>query len=304
MGFTARGEQLLRHPIASARAVARRARRLARARGATPCLVCGSRRTHVTTVQRKRRAYDIRVCEACGYLSNFTNTVDYSAFQSVESFKLSPRVGTAQHQGREFHMAQMGVAILRRPALQAMVFGAGRSLDYQHIARLPTVARVVMSDVVELTGEADFVNITEGTDERFDLIIACEVVEHFEDPRAEFRRLFELLTPGGLLVCSTNVYDGGNFAKHTYLYLRGHVSYYTPRALTHIARRSGLTVDFRTPAIAQGSVGPRKRYLLFTRSPEVVARTDEYFVDRPYAPSEDVAAFEALHEVEQGVTGN
>ena len=235
------------------------------------------------------------MCERCEYLSNFDNTVDYSAFQSVEAFKLSARVGTSEHRGREFHMAQMGVDILARPGLQVMVFGAGRSLDYQHIGRLPSVERVVMSDVVELTSEADFINIVEGTDERFDLIIACEVVEHFTDPRTEFRRLFELLTPDGLLVCSTNIYDGGNFKKHNYLYLRGHVSYYSRRAIEHIARKSRIAVDFRIPAIAQEGAGPRKRYVLFTRSGENVQRTEQYFADREYAPSEDVSAFEARH---------
>ena len=278
-----------------ARSLARRARSLVRVRAAEPCLVCGSWRTHVAVVPRTPRTYEIRVCERCEYLSNFDNTVDYSAFESVEAFKLSARVGTSEHRGREFHMAQMGVDILARPGLRVLVFGAGRSRDYQHIGRLAGVDRVVMSDVVELTTEADFINILEGTDERFDLIVACEVVEHFTDPRTEFRRLFELLTPGGLLVCSTNIYDGGNFTKHNYLYLRGHVSYYSRRAIEHLARTSGIGVDFRTPAIALAGAGPRKRYLLFTRSSAVVQRTQRYFADRKYAPSEDVSAFEANH---------
>lgn len=149
-----------------------------------------------------------------------------------------------------------------------------------------------MSDVVELTTEADFVNILEGTDERFDLIVACEVVEHFADPVAEFRRLFDLLTPEGLLVCSTNVYDGGNFAKHTYLYLRGHLSYYSPDAIARIADGAGLHHSLRTPEIALGRVGPRKRYVLFTPSAANVRRTDAYFAVHEYAPSEDEDAFE------------
>ncbi|MBC7631406.1 methyltransferase domain-containing protein [Aeromicrobium sp.] len=276
-----------RHPRRAAKAALRRVWP-----NGTPCLVCGSGRTHVTTVSRKRRTYEIRACEACGYLSNFENTVDYTAFDSVNNFKLTTRVGTANHKGREYFMAEMGVDILQRDHLQVMVFGAGRSLDYQHIGMLSQVERVVMSDVVELTSEADFINILEGTEERFDLIIACEVVEHFADPVTEFQRLFDLLTPEGLLVCSTNIYDGGNFAKHTYLYLRGHLSYYSEAAIGVLARNGGLHHDLRTPAIAQGKVGPRKRYVLFTKSDANVRNTATYFADRPYAPSEDETAFE------------
>lgn len=286
---------LARHPVQVGRGAARRLRRLTQIRGATPCLVCGSRRTHVTSVARQRRTYEIRVCERCGFLSNFANTVDYAAFKSVERFRLTPRVGTAEYQGREFHMAAMGITVLGRSGLDVMVFGAGRSLDYRHIGRLPEVSRVVMSDVVELTSEVDFINIRHGTDQRFDLIIACEVVEHFTDPRPEFARLIGLLRPDGMLVCSTNIYDGGNFAKHTYLYSRGHVSYYSAKAIKILARINNIGVDFRTPAIVLGTAGPRKKYLLFTRSSDNMRGIDRYFADRQYAPAEDVAAFEALH---------
>ncbi len=280
-----RVSQLVRHPREGASAVARIVR-------TPPCLVCGSKRSRTQVVERKKRSYEIRVCRRCQYVSNFTNTVDYTAFESVESFRLSPRVGTAEHQGREFHMAEMGAEILQRSGLKVMVFGAGRSLDYQHIAKLPAVERVVMSDVVDLGIDADFINITEGTSQRFDLIIACEVVEHFTDPRAEFPRLFKLLTKNGLLVCSTNIYDGRNVKNHRYLYSRGHTSYYSPQAIEVIARRSGMHHDFRIPAIATGSAGPRKRYVLFTRSRGNVRRIVDYFGRHAYAPSEDVGPTE------------
>jgi SAM-dependent methyltransferase len=256
--------------------------------GATPCLVCGSRRTYVQTVERKNRTYTIRICRRCQYVSNPDNTVDYTAFQSVEKFRLTRRVGTAEHKGREFHMAQMGADILGRSSLQVMVFGAGRSLDYRHIAELPEVKSVVMSDVVDLGIDADFINITQGTSRRFDLIIACEVVEHFTDPMTEFPRLFRLLSRNGLLVCSTNIYDGRNVANHTYLYSRGHVSYYGPRAIREIARRSHMLFDFRLPAIVTGTAGPRKRYVLFSRSARNMQQVVEYFGSHTYAPSEDV----------------
>jgi hypothetical protein len=227
---------------------------------------------------------------ACQYVSNPENTVDYTAFQSVEKFRLTPRVGTAEHKGREFHMAQMGAEILDRSALQVMVFGAGRSLDYRHIGQLPEVRSVVMSDVVDLGVDTEFINITKGTSRRFDLIIACEVIEHFPDPVTEFPRLFTLLGKNGLLVCSTNIYDGGNVARQKYLYSRGHVSYYSPQAIGEIARRSGMLYDFRLPLIATTSTGPRKRYVLFTRSSTIMRKTAEYFGNHAYAPSEDVGS--------------
>jgi SAM-dependent methyltransferase len=287
---------LLLHPRELAAAVSRRVR----ARQAPPgprCLVCGSGRTSEQVVVRpadvpRPGRYEIRVCEDCRFVSNAGNTVDYQSFDSVKRFKLTPRVGTEEHQGREFHMARMGAEVLQRSSLDAMVFGAGRSLDYRHIAGLPEVRSVVMSDVVDLGVDADFINITEGTDRRFDLIVACEVVEHFTDPRTDFARLFRLLKRDGLLVCSTNIYNGGDLAKHRYLYSPGHVSYYSPRAIREIAEQNRMRFDFRLPAVATGGPGPRKRYILFTRSAKNLRNVAEYFGGRPYAPSEDVRALE------------
>lgn len=285
----------MRHPGEGAQAVARRGReRVRRGRERStppvPCPVCDSPDSTLRVIERKdkNRTYTIRICKTCKHVSNAGNTVDYSAFTSIKRFRLTPRVGTEDHQGREFHMAKMGIDILQRSSLQAMVFGGGRSLDYRHIAKLPEVEGVVMGDVVDLGIDADFVNISEGTDRRFDLIIACEVIEHFTDPRTEFPRLFELLNDDGLLICSTNIYDGKNVAPHTYLYSRGHVSYYSPRAIREIADRSGMLFDFRVPEIVTGTAGPRKRYVLFTRSTANLQRTAEYFGWHLYAPSEDV----------------
>jgi SAM-dependent methyltransferase len=291
-----RMRHLVRNPRELARAVAARARRRRQPSG-DGCLVCGSTRRREQRVERgggqkNPGRYEIHICQDCQFVSNPGNTVDYTAFESVEQFKLTPRVGTEERQGREFHMARMGAEVLQRSSLDVMVFGAGRSLDYRHIAKLAQVRSVVMSDVVDLGVDTDFINIAEGTDRRFDLIIACEVVEHFTDPQPEFERLFNLLTKDGLLVCSTNIWDGRNLAKQGYLYGPGHVSYYSPRAIRIIAEKSRMLFDFRLPAIATGGPGLRKRYVLFTRSARNLRNAAEYFGAHPYAPSEDVQAFQ------------
>jgi hypothetical protein len=299
--------RLLRDPAAGVQAVTRRigahvvARHIGRLTAANthydlgredssedrrPCLVCGSRETRVRTIRRPKRNYEIRVCQQCRFVSNAGNTIDYTKFKSVRRFQLTPRVGTAERPGREYHMGVLGTHILRRNDLKVLVFGAGRSVDYQHIATLPSVERVVMSDVVDLRGEADFINITKGTSLRFDLIIACEVVEHFTDPRMEFSRLFDLLNDNGVLICSTDIYDSGDVAQQDYLYLRGHTSYYSPKAIAEIARRSGVLFDFRLPTFGLSFPGMRKRYVLFTRSVAELQNVAEHFGDHPYAPAE------------------
>jgi SAM-dependent methyltransferase len=282
----------LRHPRTLAGRVRGRLRRELSRRHPpeNACIVCLSRSTRVRTVKRAKRSFPLRICNNCGYVSNYTNTVDYTKFTSVDRFELTARVGTKERPGREYFMAEMGAEILGRGGLRVNVFGAGRSLDYLHIRALPGVERAVISDVVDLGLDDDFVNIRHGTSERFDLIIACEVIEHFVDPVTEFPRLLNLLTKDGLLVCSTNIYDGGDLAKQEYLYRRGHVSYYTPRAIAEISHRNRVHFDFRVPQMATTQGGPRKRYVLLTRSPKIMERIAVYFGDHTYAPSEDPRA--------------
>jgi SAM-dependent methyltransferase len=279
----------LRQPRTLPERVRGRVRRELRARRPpeNACIACFSVSTRIETIKRPKRTFPLRICNSCGYVSNYTNTVDYTKFTSVDRFELTARVGTEDRAGREFFMAEMGVAILGRAGLRVNVFGAGRSLDYLHIRALPGVERAIISDVVDLGLDEDFVNVANGTSERFDLIIACEVIEHFTDPATEFPRLFNLLTKDGLLVCSTNIYDGGNLAKQEYLYRRGHVSYYTPRTIAQICRRNRVHFDFRVPQMATTQGGPRKRYVLMSRSRKVMERAAIYFGDHTYAPSED-----------------
>jgi hypothetical protein len=98
--------------------------------------------------------------------------------------------------------------------------------------------------------------------------------------------LFRLLKPDGLLVCSTNVYDGGNLNRHKYLFIKGHTSYYSPEALLHLARRNKVFVDFRLPAVSS-RLGPRKRYVLFSKSVTRMQDVAAYFGSHAYAPSEE-----------------
>ncbi|WP_283134155.1 class I SAM-dependent methyltransferase [Rhizohabitans arisaemae] len=183
-------------------------------------------------------------------------------------------------------MARMAVEIMGGSELSVLVYGPGRSLDYRHIGALDKVRRAAVGDLMKLVEDADWVDLAAPVTDRFDLLIACEVVEHFTDPPADFAQLFSHVTDDGLVVCSTNIYDGTDLKKHDYVFIKGHTSYYSPRSIARIAKENGFYIDFRVPLAATTTVGPRKRYVLFSRSIERMQDVALYFGRNLYAPSE------------------
>lgn len=251
-------------------------------------LICGEAvwLVDLTAMIAPKRTCRMEICVRCGHVSNPANVHDYARYKDVGDFRMKPRVGTTDRKGREFFMAQMAIDILGRTDLDVLVYSAGRSLDNHHIAALPSVRSVAISDVIRLRDDAEFFDSSQPATRRFPVVIASEVIEHFLQPREDFERLFGFVEPDGLLVCSTDVYDGGNLRLQSYIFMPGHTSFYTPASLAILAKANGLYVDLRVPLVATGYGGPRKRYVLFTASPGVVASIETYFKGRTYAPSE------------------
>lgn len=271
------------------------------------CAVCGSVAAMVVTVSDATAAarsapaktFRVRICRVCGHVANPENTFDYRDYEQINKLTEAGRIGTPERPGREFHMASMAAEILGRDDLEVLVYGAGRSVDNAHIAALPQVRHVAVADVMRLRDDAEFIDANLPAPRRFAIVVASEVVEHFLEPRPDFARLFDFVEPDGLLVCGTNLYDGGSLANQTYIFVPGHTSYYTPGSLARIADENGYHLDIRVPLVATGYGGPRKRYLLFTKSPVVVEAIGRYFSTRPYAPSESPTADRDLAEARQ-----
>jgi SAM-dependent methyltransferase len=251
--------------------------------------VCGSRRVSTREVSNpsfSAKQLKVVVCQRCGHVGLPENTFDFKQVTATQVRTSAGRTGTEDVPGREFKMASMAADILCRDNLTVLVYGPGLSLDYLHIRKLPRVARVTIGDLMRVQADADFVDTSQRATRRFDIVVACEVIEHFEYPRAEFSRLLSYVTPDGLLVCSTNIYDGGNLSRHRYIHYRGHASYYSPAALRSIARRNHVLLDFRLPHAATGYAGPRKRYVLMSRSRSVMDAVADYFGSHMFGPSE------------------
>lgn len=99
-------------------------------------------------------------------------------------------------------------------------------------------------------------------DRRFDLIVACDTVEHFRNPLDVIVRLTSLLTPGGVLVVTTGNADcrlwrwaGANWWYCSY---PEHLAFIGPRWLEHMARTGRIRIEtYRTFARRSLSIGRR-----------------------------------------------
>jgi hypothetical protein len=256
---------------------------------ATPCVVCLE--TPVTLLEVKstqppHEVWTLHVCTGCGHVAHPGNTYDYRALHSIDEMPERARIGTAERQGREFNMARMAAEILARGDLDVLIYGAGRSLDNRHIAKLEGVRSVTISDIMRVRDDDAFIESDQPAPRRFALVVASEVVEHFLDPRAELKHLLSFVEDDGLLICSTNILDGTDLAKQFYAFIPGHTSLYSAHSLGLLARENGYLIDFRLPLVATGYAGLRKRYVLMSRSPEVMAAVAEYFGSHAFAPSE------------------
>jgi SAM-dependent methyltransferase len=227
----------------------------------------------------------VNVCARCGYVAiDEVGLSHYRTATSPDQLPPSKRMGSTERPGREFQMARMALQILgRKRAQDVLVYGAGRSLDNVHIERLPGVGTVAIADVMKVRDDAPFVDVNNPGKQRFDVVVASEVLEHFRDPWSDFATLLGTVAPRGLLVCGTNIHGGRpRLERDRYIYYRDHTSYYSAASLHRIATAMGFHVDFRFP----DELGRRKRYVLFTRSPEVLHRTAIYFGKVALAPSE------------------
>ena len=256
--------------------------------GRPTCLICGSgrlREKRVTYTGDESKSCAVRTCKSCGYVhlpghveSRYLSKTDMEQLPAGHS-----RLGTIDVPGREFHMAKMAVDILGGSGHSVLLYGAGRSLDNHHIAKLPEVRRIAVGDIMKVRDDAEFIDANNPPRRRFSVVVASEVIEHFRSPHEDFAKLFRLVRHDGLLVCGTNIYDGGPLAADRYIFYPDHTSYYAPQVLRRVANQAGMHIDFRSPLVGQGM---RKRYVIFSESAEVMESVACYFGTEVYAPSE------------------
>ncbi|TXH04404.1 MAG: methyltransferase domain-containing protein [Candidatus Moraniibacteriota bacterium] len=229
----------------------------------------------------KHRVIPFSICDNCGYCSAPVNksTIKYNPKKPPKT----TRIGDGMTPGREYFMTIEALRILNRSRVSIGIFGAGKSRDHELIRALPGVTRCSVMDLRNHQNSPHYLPIN--TKGAFDIVIACEVVEHFMNPRREFSNLFKKVQKNGLLIVSTSLRIEDNFEKYIYPFLYGHTSYYTGRSLMFLAAMNRMFIDFRTPSIGirQRSA---KRYIYLTPSRLIRDRVVASFSRYRFAASE------------------
>ena len=83
-------------------------------------------------------------------------------------------------------------------------------------------------------------------------------------------------------MCGTSLRGRGRLRDQRYLFYPDHTALYSPESLQLIADANGLHLDLRHPE----GMGPRKRYVILTRSRHTSDLITRYFGYVAMAPSE------------------
>ena len=79
-------------------------------------------------------------------------------------------------------------------------------------------------------------------EDRYNYIVCCEVIEHFHYPKLEFEKLYNLLLPGGALICMTHLYTPEiDFTNWYYKNDPTHVFIYREKTIAYIAKTFNFT---------------------------------------------------------------
>jgi hypothetical protein len=203
-----------------------------------PCRLCGAR-AHFWNTKRLLNRYDVSyyLCSQCGSLET---EQPYWLEVAYDVTGLGDDIGAAQ---RTIDLMLKTSALLDRIGVPAdaecIDFGGGLGL-FTRLMRDRGI-NFFSYDLFAQPFFSDRHSLTSLTGRSPAVVTAFEVVEHFTDPALDLEQLFE--TRPALVIATTELFSGQDLSWPYFAEGTGqHVFFYSPYALTQIAKRFGYSL--------------------------------------------------------------
>ncbi len=216
---------------------------------------------------KKRIAYKRHFveCGSCGFIY----TGDFPAFVANIGAGMSGSWGSADSGGeREDYLVRFLYRELHKESF--LLYGVGSTLAFPVLLSegFDVYGCDVSESVIEYRqkeyGKERFFHVHKlmETNKKYDVIVACEVIEHFNRPMESIKDIVNSLGTNGIFCGTTNLFPGGRIEDGQtigYMSLRNHVAYWSERSLSHILDKFGLNL-ITFEMICPGSVKPDRKY--------------------------------------------
>ncbi len=200
-----------------------------------PCPLCGA----LTSFLLRPRDRELYVCATCDLV------------HVPQRWHLSPAAQRDRYLLHQNRIDDDGyVRMLQRPidVLRAQATGVRRVLDYGS-GPSPLLVELLRRQGYDAEGYDPLFSPRTDEPASFDAVISVETVEHFADPRAELRRMIEIVRPSGWLLVMTQLHGGAEtFADWWYVRDATHVAFYSARTFDWLCRRWALELAYSDAA--------------------------------------------------------
>jgi 2-polyprenyl-3-methyl-5-hydroxy-6-metoxy-1,4-benzoquinol methylase len=241
-----------------------------------PCLACGATSSapwttaHDVEYHTTDDDFTYRQCTACGVL--FIDPVPETRLAEIypSNYYSYAKPGSSPvHAVKSFLDRRFFSSILGQlSGSELSVLDVGGGAGWELVALRDSDSRVRRTQVVDLdpgaqllaeqNGHAYFCGRIEDfeTDQRFDLIVLLNLIEHVKDPRRVMSKVRSLLSPGGLVLLKTpnwealdaRVFKGSSWAG---LHCPRHWVLFTLESFKRLCNGEGLTV--KSASYTQGA---------------------------------------------------
>jgi SAM-dependent methyltransferase len=218
------------------------------------CLLCGS--TEIAEPVAINDGWQMRVCRRCEAGTTWPIPTDAEMLSvNIEEYPVRERVGMYRSRASEFR-ARWDQLLEFLPPEPASVLDVGCNLgfflDHMRERGIPRVAGAEINDECRAWGTSSLGldirrSIDDFGEERFDVVLLQDVLEHLKDPMGFLRHCRTKLTADGVILiqlpnrCSRMAREAGT--SWEWYSAPDHLVHLTPRSLSYLAETADLRVQ-------------------------------------------------------------